>query len=166
MRGPSSHGKRPRADRHRREAGIALVTQLITTAVATVGLLGAVGTACVGVLTTRRAASAADARMAAQLLLDARVDVAREAGGSIAPDPPVTGFVDLVTLDAARGRVLSIDEGELGGGPVFRRQWRVRLDEITDVWLLEVSSELLLDEKSAPRSGADATRVRLSRGLW
>jgi hypothetical protein len=148
------------------EAGFALATQLVAISVATVGLLGAIATACVGVLTAERAAERVDARLAALALLDSRALDATPEGGSIAPDAPVDGYFDVVVASEKSGGYEVVPAGASVEGDLFRRQWRVRSDEATGARLVEVSCELMASVDGGPMRGAAATRVILSKARF
>jgi len=108
-------------------------------------------------ITARRSRARNAARAAASAVVEARRPA--EAGGSVAPEPAVAGYSDVVTVDEETGEVR-----QDGNGYRLRRQWRLTRDS-AGYYVFEATAELLHEASDVPVEGPDAILVLTSRVL-
>jgi hypothetical protein len=139
----------------RDERGYTFVVLTIVICVVSVALVQSASTLIAGAFATDAARLQLDVRIACRQLLTGPLPL--EVGGSIAPEPPVEGFSDVVVVDRETGSVRPLTQTSGIAGPVVLRQWRLR-DLATGERVFEVSGVAVDAGTLAPRSGYSAAR--------
>jgi hypothetical protein len=144
----------------RRERGYTVLLLFMLIVFVGVALGQMVVTSTYGTLAARRSRDALTVRLAAGQLLN-RPAPAPD-GGSVYPDAPISGWSELVVVDAATGRIALEDEGEPAGYRILR-QWRTSTDG-AGRRMLAVSA-VAVDGQHRPVEGANGASVVLARSV-
>jgi hypothetical protein len=132
---------------------------MVLVSIVTVALGQLVFTSAYGTLTARHSRESFSARLVASELLSHTPPATN--GGSVYPNDAVSGWSDVVMVDASTGQMAPDDAAKAGAR--FLRQWKASTDGAGR--RTYAVSAVALDDRGRPLAGVDASSVVLSRSV-